>query len=64
VIKKKTRLTKELEEAQKYLTTLNKKLSNNEFVKNAPEAVVNVEKEKMRLQQEKVEKLKAQLASL
>jgi valyl-tRNA synthetase len=62
--KEKTRLTKELEEAQKYLTTLNKKLSNNEFVKNAPEAVVNVEKEKLRLQQEKVEKLKAQLASL
>lgn len=62
--KEKVRISKELEEAEKYLNTVENKLSNKEFVKNAPEAVVNVEKEKLRLQQEKVEKLKTQLASL
>lgn len=62
--KEKTRLTKELEEAKKYLNTLEKKLSNEEFIKNAPEVVVNVEKEKLKLQQEKVQKLQNQLTSL
>ncbi len=62
--KEKTRITKELEEAQKYGDVLEKKLSNEQFVNNAPEAVVRVEKEKLQAQKEKIEKLKEQLKQL
>lgn len=62
--KEKVRLAKELEEAKKYVATLDKKLSNEEFVKNAPEAVVEVERKKLSDQQEKVEKLGNQLRNL
>jgi valyl-tRNA synthetase len=62
--KEKTRITKELEEAQKYSDVLENKLSNEQFVNNAPEAVVRVEKEKLQAQKEKIEKLKEQLKQL
>jgi valyl-tRNA synthetase len=64
VEKEKTRITKELEEAQKYSDVLENKLSNEQFVNNAPEAVVRVEKEKLQAQKEKIEKLKEQLKQL
>ena len=40
------RITKELEAAKKFLTSLEAKLSNEKFVSRAPEAVVNAEREK------------------
>ncbi len=64
VDKEKIRLSKEMSEAQKYVATLEKKLSNEEFVKNAPEAVVAVEKKKLSDQQEKIIALHKQLAVL
>lgn len=60
----KARLEKEIVETEKYLKGLEIKLSNDEFVKNAPEAVVGKEKEKLAEAQEKFNKLKDQLASL
>jgi len=64
VEKEKVRISEDLVEAKKYLNTLEKKLSNEEFIKNAPEVVVNAEKEKLKLHQEKVQKLQNQLTSL
>ncbi len=40
------RITKELEAAKKFLSSLEAKLSNEKFVSRAPEAVVNAEREK------------------
>jgi valyl-tRNA synthetase len=62
--KEKSRISKELEEAQKYGDSLENKLSNAQFVNNAPEAVVRVEKEKLQAQKEKIEKLQNQLKTL
>ncbi len=62
--KEKSRISKELEEAQKYGDVLENKLSNEQFVNNAPEAVVRVEKEKLQAQKEKIEKLQNQLKTL
>jgi valyl-tRNA synthetase len=64
VEKEKTRLTKEMEETQKYVTNLDKKLSNEEFVKNAPAAIVEGEKNKLKEAQEKLEKISKQLEEL
>jgi valyl-tRNA synthetase len=64
VEKEKTRLTKEMEETQKYVTNLDKKLSNEEFVKNAPPAIVEGEKNKLKEAQEKLEKISKQLEEL
>ncbi|MFH2136638.1 MAG: hypothetical protein ABII19_03375, partial [Patescibacteria group bacterium] len=58
------RLGKELAEAEKYLGVLENKLSNKEFLANAPKELVAGEKEKMKLQKEKVEKINNQLKSL
>ena len=41
---------------------INKKLSNEQFVANAPEAVVNKEKEKLTNNLETIEKLKDSLS--
>ena len=46
VAKEVERITKELEKNQKFLSSLEAKLSNEKFVARAPEAVVNAEKEK------------------
>ena len=62
--KEKNRITKELDESQKYFEVLEKKLSNEQFVNNAPETVVRVEKEKLQVQKEKIEKLKERLKQL
>lgn len=60
----KARLDKELAETEKYLKGVEIKLGNEEFVKNAPVAVVDGEKKKLAEAQEKLAKLKAQLESL
>ena len=44
--KERERITKELENAQKQLASQDAKLSNQNFVSRAPEAVVNTEREK------------------
>ena len=59
--KEKERLQKELAELTPYITGLEKKLSNEEFVKNAPPAVVDKERAKLSEAQEKMEKIKNQL---
>ena len=64
VTAEKERLNKELEVVEKYTKSLDLKLSNTEFVSNAPTAVVDKEKEKLAEAREKLGKLKAQLESL
>jgi valyl-tRNA synthetase len=59
--KEKERLSKEFESLQKYLIGLDKKLSNKEFVDNAPRQVVDIEKQKQADAREKLEKIKNQL---
>ncbi len=60
----KARLTKELDNIENYLRTLEKKLGNEGFVKNAPEAVLTVEKKKLADATQKLEKLQRQLEEL
>ena len=60
----KERLSKEIADAEKYIKSLEGKLANEQFVANAPEAVVNTEKEKLQNSQEKLEKLQNQLNNI
>ncbi|OGY42725.1 MAG: valine--tRNA ligase [Candidatus Buchananbacteria bacterium RBG_13_39_9] len=63
-VKETERLSKEIEQIKNYIVTLEKKLSNQEFVKNAPKEVVAKENEKLEVQKEKLEKLEEQLKFL
>jgi valyl-tRNA synthetase len=58
------KLQEELDYTQGFLKSVEKKLSNERFVNNAPEQVVAVEKAKQADAQSKIEVLKASLASL
>ncbi len=58
------RLNKEVEKAESFIISLNKKLSNENFVKNAPAAVIDGERQKLATQQDIVEKSKAALKEL
>ncbi|MBU0661505.1 valine--tRNA ligase [Patescibacteria group bacterium] len=60
----KERIEKEIAHIKPYLMAQEKKLSNAGFVDNAPEAVVNAEKEKLREAKEKLEILEGQLQKL
>lgn len=62
--KEKERLKKEIGTIESYVKGLEKKLANKEFVKNAPEAVVEAEKKKLAEAQEKLAKLESQLENL
>ena len=62
--KEKARMEKELANAEKQLAGQIAKLSNENFVTRAPEAVVNVEREKKARLEALIENLKASLASL
>ncbi len=53
----KARLEKEKKELEKYIASLEKKLNNEEFLRKAPAAVVDKEKEKLRQAKEKLSKL-------
>lgn len=64
VEKEKERLQKELDEVVPYISGLEKKLSNQEFVNNAPAVVVEKERAKLSEAKEKMEKIKNQLSSL
>jgi len=60
----KARLNKEIERAESFLVTINKKLSNQNFVSKASEDVVNNEKKKLEDTQIKLEKLRIHYKSL
>ncbi|HSR89456.1 MAG TPA: valine--tRNA ligase [Candidatus Udaeobacter sp.] len=62
--KEKPRLEKEIQEIKKYVGGLENKLSNKEFVQNAPKEVVEKEKTKLNEAKAKLEKLEEQLANL
>jgi valyl-tRNA synthetase len=60
--KEKKRIRKEIENTLGFLKSVEKKLSNPQFVENAPDAVVEKERQKKQDADSKLEKLKAQLA--
>lgn len=60
----KDRLKKEIQRLQGQLVGLNKKLNNLDFINKAPKDIVNREKEKEKTFQDKLEKLKENLAVL
>ncbi|MDD4351647.1 MAG: valine--tRNA ligase [Candidatus Gracilibacteria bacterium] len=62
--KEKARLTKESEELKKYVKGLDSKLSNKNFIKNAPAEVVAGDKGRLEDAKLKLEKLEQQLAAL
>ena len=60
----RARLEKDLEYYKKFLGGVEKKLANEKFVANAPEAVVAVERKKKSDAEEKIAAIKAALAAL
>lgn len=58
------RLTKEMVDIEKYVTTQDAKLHNEEFLGRAPEMVVEKEKQKLTEATDKLNKIKEQLAVL
>ena len=62
--KEKERLQKELDGLEKYVVGLEKKLSNAEYVKNAPAQIVDADKVRQTEAQETIAKLKAQIAEI
>ncbi|KKS71671.1 MAG: Valine-tRNA ligase, partial [Candidatus Magasanikbacteria bacterium GW2011_GWE2_42_7] len=60
----KARLQKEIDRVAPYVLQLEKKLSNKEFVDNAPEAVIAVEKKKLEEATQKLTALQEQLSML
>jgi valyl-tRNA synthetase len=58
------RIKKELDYAKGFVTSVNKKLSNERFVQNAPEAVVNKERQKLADGEAKIKSLEESLAKL
>lgn len=61
--KEKKRLNAEIQKLEGYLRGLQTKLSNPNFVKNAPPAIVNAEKEKQAEGEEKLKKMREQLGN-
>lgn len=59
--KEKERLNKEKENLEKYIGGLEKKLGNAEFVKNAPQKIVNDEKGRLDEAREKLNKINQQI---
>ncbi len=64
VAKEIERISKELENARKFLKSLEGKLSNEKFVSRAPEAVVNAEREKAAKTSDLIAQLEASLAAM
>ncbi len=62
--KEKVRLEKEVENLEKFIASLNGKLSNKEFVDKAPEKVVTAEKDKLAKAEIELTKLREQLENL
>ena len=64
VAKEVARISKELDNAKKFLSSLESKLSNEKFVSRAPEAVVNAEREKAAKHRDLIAQLEQSLAAL
>lgn len=64
VEKERENLQKELDYTRGFLASVSKKLSNERFVSNAPEAVVAAEKKKMADAEGKIKALEENLAKL
>jgi valyl-tRNA synthetase len=64
VEKEKIRIQKEIDTVAPYVLIQEKKLKNEQFVANAPAAVVDIERKKLAEAKEKLSKLHEQLASL
>ena len=64
VAKEIARITKELEGAKKFLSSIEGKLSNEKFVSRAPEAVVNAEREKAAKHRDLIAQLEESLAAM
>ena len=62
--KERERLSKEWEEVRQYLSVLEGKLANTEFITKAPEKVIGEMKQKYREAQNKYQALEEQLAEL
>jgi valyl-tRNA synthetase len=62
--KEKSRLMSEKENLEKYLASLRSKLTNQDFVSRAPKVVVDGERAKLREVEEKLRKIKEQIAVL
>ncbi len=62
--KEKERLSKELKEAENYLISIENKLQNKAFVKNAPSEVIQKEHTRATLTKNKIEKIKEFLIKL
>jgi valyl-tRNA synthetase len=62
--KEKDRLFKEKENLEKYITGVDKKLSNKGFVDNAPEEVIKIEQGKLAEAKDKLEKINSNLKDL
>ncbi len=61
--KEKIRLDKEKTNLEKYISGLSKKLTNKEFISNAPSQVVEIEKQKLVQAQENLDKIIQQIKS-
>ena len=64
VAKELARISKELEAAKKFLSSIEGKLSNEKFVARAPEAVVNAEREKAAKHRDLIAQLEESLAAM
>ena len=60
----RARLAKEIEKAEKYLASIEKKLSNEKFVSKAPEAVVQRERDNLDKTRALIAQLKESAAAL
>ena len=61
--KEKTRLQKEIDYQTSFLKSVEKKLSNDNFIKNAPEKILMLEKKKQEDAKTKINSLTQQLSS-
>ncbi len=59
----KTRLKSEIDNKKEYVRVLDLKLTNQEFIRNAPEKIIRMEQEKKRIAEEQLEKLLGKFAS-
>ena len=64
VEKEIARISKELDNAKKFLASLEAKLSNEKFIARAPEAVVNAEREKAAKHRDLIAQLEQSLAAM
>ncbi len=60
----KNRLSKEIQQTTNFIKTLDKKLSNENFINNAPKGIIDKEKEKLASQKNKLKNLNKYLEDL